>query len=98
MTDGVAAFQRGVIIVDEDRDAGDRRTCRACGGVFRLTDGELAFFAHRGLAIPRRCGPCRRARRTETRAWDGARGPVVVIHDSHRPRPDRGGWHARGRR
>jgi len=41
----------------------ETRTCLSCGGTFDLTVGEVAWFADRGLATPRRCKLCREYRR-----------------------------------
>lgn len=47
-----------------DRVAGDcRRTCRECGRVFHLGQGAIDFYGSRDLELPKRCGPCRQARR-----------------------------------
>jgi CxxC-x17-CxxC domain-containing protein len=37
--------------------------CTDCGATFAFTDSEQTFFAERGLAPPKRCKACRRARR-----------------------------------
>jgi hypothetical protein len=41
-------------------------TCVAggCGRTFTVTPGEVHWFASRGFALPKRCKPCRNARRT----------------------------------
>jgi len=38
-------------------------TCMDCGHEFRWTVGEQVFFANHTLIRPKRCGPCRRAKR-----------------------------------
>ena len=60
------------------------RMCVDCGGAFTLTAGEVSFFAQRALMLPKRCGPCRRARklaaledrqaRAVVASWNGRRG------------------------
>ena len=74
--------------------SGAGRTCRECGEVFTLTEGELGFFAQRGLELPRRCAPCRLARKAarlsgvdlDTRpvlsGWNGRR-PVEKLRRGH---------------
>jgi len=42
-------------------------TCKICGNDFAFTIGEQAFYQDRGLAEPRRCPACRRAKREEMR-------------------------------
>ena len=37
--------------------------CRDCDRVFVLTAGEQAFFEQKGLRLPKRCKPCRQAKR-----------------------------------
>lgn len=53
-------------------DAG--RRCADCGAPYALTESELVFFVQRGLEVPRRCAPCRHARRA-ARQGDGAAAP-----------------------
>ena len=73
---------------------GTRRACVDCGAGFLVTEGEVSFYAQRALVLPKRCAPCRRARKIGAPA---GRGDVVVIHDDGRRRRD-GGGHADGRR
>jgi len=40
-------------------------TCVACKGTFEFTAGAQEFFAGRGFSEPRRCKPCREARKTK---------------------------------
>jgi len=41
-------------------------TCRECGGTFKFSAGEQAFYANRGLLNPpSRCSPCRNTRKTD---------------------------------
>jgi CxxC-x17-CxxC domain-containing protein len=37
--------------------------CADCAGEFVFTASEQAFFAEKGFTEPRRCQPCRRARK-----------------------------------
>ncbi len=37
--------------------------CVSCGVTFVFSGGEREFFKEKGLQTPKRCGPCRRARR-----------------------------------
>jgi putative zinc ribbon protein len=43
----------------------EQRTCCDCGDTWMLSRGEREFFAGRGLSEPRRCKPCRAAKRAE---------------------------------
>jgi len=48
-------------------------TCRDCGEQFTFTVGEQEFYAQKGFQNePARCGPCRRTRKQERSAADGA--------------------------
>jgi hypothetical protein len=42
--------------------------CRDCGGEFTLTGGEQDFFDSRDMPWPKRCKPCRAAKRAK---YDG---------------------------
>lgn len=55
----------------EGRRAALELRCVDCGLSFAMSPGEQRYFDERDLDLPRRCQPCRQARRT-------ARG-----HDSH---------------
>jgi len=35
------------------------RSCKDCGTVFEITAGARAWFEAKGLALPKRCKPCR---------------------------------------
>ena len=37
--------------------------CLDCDKDFLFTIGEQAFYGSKGLAIPKRCAPCRKARK-----------------------------------
>jgi CxxC-x17-CxxC domain-containing protein len=41
--------------------------CTECGGLFVFTDAERAFFESKGLLPPKRCKPCRAARKSQGR-------------------------------
>jgi CxxC-x17-CxxC domain-containing protein len=47
--------------MEQHRD--DHIVCAECGASFLFSAGEAAVFAERGLASPRRCKDCRRARK-----------------------------------
>jgi CxxC-x17-CxxC domain-containing protein len=59
---------------ERDPERGDEeRLCERCGATFWFRAGERRFFAKRGLVDPpRRCTPCRRARKAAAR-----RGPTA---------------------
>ena len=40
-----------------------QKTCRDCGKLFEITRAERIFFESRGLALPKRCPACRKARK-----------------------------------
>lgn len=40
--------------------------CATCGEAFVFPASEQAFYAERGLAPPKRCKPCRHARKTRS--------------------------------
>ncbi len=47
-------------------------TCRECGGTFKFSAGEQAFYASRGLLNPpSRCSACRNSRKTDCPADTG---------------------------
>jgi hypothetical protein len=54
---------------DPDRVV-EGRVCVDCGEAFLLTEGEIAFFVHRGLMVPKRCEGCRAARKRQAGAAD----------------------------
>jgi len=39
--------------------------CQRCNDVFEWTAGEQLFYDERGLAQPKYCKPCRKARKQE---------------------------------
>ena len=40
-------------------------TCSDCGSEFTFTVGEQEFYTQRGYSEPRRCQPCRQARKAQ---------------------------------
>ncbi len=54
--------------------------CASCNRPFVFTGAEQAFFVERGFQEPRRCKPCRAARKAEGTAAEGSagRGPRGV--------------------
>lgn len=92
--------------MDQYRD--EHINCADCGAAFLFSAGEAAVFAERGLASPKRCKDCRRARKERGQqqpSFDGggngyARsgppqgGPRDFRGGSPRPqgRPDGGGY------
>ena len=50
--------------MDVNDEFGDQELCCTdCGATFLFSFGEARFFASRNLATPRRCEPCRKAKR-----------------------------------
>lgn len=47
--------------VFEDREM----NCVDCGGPFTWTGGDQAFYTKQGFAEPKRCKPCREAKRAQ---------------------------------
>ena len=46
--------------------AGDMQiTCSDCGQEFTFTAADQAFFQERGFSTPKRCRPCRQAKKAE---------------------------------
>src|SRR5437879_4368395 len=63
-------------------------TCTECGTAFPFTEREQDYYRERGLSHPKRCKPCRDARRAN---FGGARqggggGADVCIRSSIKPR------------
>jgi CxxC-x17-CxxC domain-containing protein len=46
-------------------------TCADCGATFAFTEREQQYYSERGLSQPKRCRPCRDARRA---SFAGSRG------------------------
>jgi hypothetical protein len=57
-------------------------SCLACGWPFTWTAGEQRFFEKRGLARPKRCPSCRRAREVAP-----GNGPPRALTAAHSARP-----------
>jgi hypothetical protein len=49
--------------------------CVGCHQEFLFTAGEEAFYRSRQLAVPKRCGPCRKLRTAQMRLTTGALAP-----------------------
>lgn len=66
--------------------AGDLQlTCSDCGQEFTFTSEDQAFFQERGYTAPKRCKPCRQAKKNEQAGGGGGgyqraepRGTAVV--------------------
>jgi len=48
-------------------------TCADCGTTFPFTEREQDYYRERGLSHPKRCKPCRDARRANAGGGGGAR-------------------------
>lgn len=46
-----------------DSNTSVQKTCRDCGKSFEITRAERIFFESRGLALPKRCADCRKAKK-----------------------------------
>lgn len=46
-----------------DSNISIEKTCRDCGKTFEITRAERIFFESRGLALPKRCPTCHKARK-----------------------------------
>ena len=53
-------------------------TCIMCKRVFTLEDGEVDFYAQRGLDQPKRCQPCRAVRKAHA-VREGDRQPIQPL-------------------
>ena len=55
--------------------AGDvQLTCSDCGREFTFTSEDQAFFRERGYSTPKRCKPCRQAKKNEQMGGGGGGG------------------------
>jgi CxxC-x17-CxxC domain-containing protein len=55
--------------------AGDLQlTCSDCGREFTFTSDDQAFFRDRGYSTPKRCKPCRQAKKNEQMGGGGGGG------------------------
>ena len=55
--------------------AGDiQLTCSDCGQDFTFTAADQAFFQERGYSTPKRCKPCRQAKKSD----QGGEAPATV--------------------
>lgn len=46
-----------------DKNTSIEKTCRDCGKTFEITRADRIFFESRGLALPKHCPTCRKARK-----------------------------------
>lgn len=47
-------------------------SCVDCKQEFEFTDGEQKFFKQKGFTDPKRCGPCRKAKKVQTQKKESA--------------------------
>ncbi|MEO7330057.1 MAG: zinc-ribbon domain containing protein [Minicystis sp.] len=73
--------------MEQHRD--EHLTCADCGAPFLFSASEAAVFAERGLASPKRCKDCRRARKE--RSQQQQQGGFEGGGGYARPRQDQGG-------
>jgi len=60
--------------------AGDLQlTCSDCGQEFTFTSEDQAFFQERGYSAPKRCKPCRQAKKNEQGGGGGWRIPASRV-------------------
>ncbi len=52
--------------------------CNDCGGEYVVTTNDIHYYESRGLCLPKRCKPCRRARRQRQMAAEATRDQRVV--------------------
>ena len=71
----------------------DHIVCADCGTSFLFSAGEAQVFAERGLASPKRCKECRRARKE--RSGEGGGGSARPGPRSG-PSPSAAGWNGNG--
>ena len=73
--------------------AGDLQlTCSDCGQEFTFTSEDQAFFQERGYSAPKRCKPCRQAKKNEQAGGGGggyqraeSRGTAVICSGCGQP-------------
>lgn len=65
--------------MENNRD--ENITCADCGASFVFSAGEAAVFQERGLAAPKRCKDCRRARKDRNQEGGPARARGPRAHD-----------------
>ncbi|MBX6359662.1 CxxC-x17-CxxC domain-containing protein [Pseudacidobacterium ailaaui] len=63
--------------------AGDLQlTCSDCGQEFTFTEADQAFFQERGYSTPKRCKPCRQAKKSDSfgggQRWSAPQGTSVI--------------------
>lgn len=47
-----------------------KKICVSCGKEFFLTPGEQNFYESKGLALPKRCAECRKARKAASQSQE----------------------------
>ena len=58
-------------------------SCKDCGQQFVFSTGEQEFYAQKGFQNdPARCAPCRRAKKMERAATDGAQFRQAGLQNS----------------
>ena len=82
--DAAPSFLLEVSMRSEHDNADLLLVCCDCGAAFVFTAGERMYFTAHSLTLPKRCKPCRAARRAEREAA----GDVVVPQ----PCDDRATW------
>lgn len=66
--------------------AGDLQlTCSDCGQEFTFTAEDQAFFQERGYSAPKRCKPCRQAKKAEQGGGGGGGGGYQRAQSSGTP-------------
>src|SRR5690349_18043811 len=75
-------------------DYSDRElVCTSCGRPFPFSAGEQAYYVQNGLQDPRRCKPCRVARKSEGSERHRGSPPGDAPRGNRRPPPPaRGGF------
>lgn len=47
-----------------------KRTCLGCGKEYMISKGEIGFYESKGLALPKRCAECRKARKAASQSQE----------------------------
>jgi len=65
--------------------------CVDCGKPFPFTEGEQKFYAEKQYTEPKRCKPCREAKKAEREQRQGASAPPVpsAVVDDYRDKFNR---------
>jgi len=56
--------------------------CVQCGQMFTFSEGEQKFYAERQYTEPKRCKPCREAKKVERQQREVAAVPAPPVSDS----------------